>query len=504
MALPINIENLIKGTTVEWERLEFKAGWQPEKVIRTMCAFANDLHNWGGGYIIIGIDEQEGKPILPPVGLNENSLDKIQKEIITLAHQIQPNYIPIIQPYVLENKNILVLWCPAGDRRMYTAPAILQFKKQSNGKQVQRHAYVRIGSQTLIAKDETLRQLQEISVRVPFDDQANNQATINDFDLGLILSYLQEIKSELYDEGLKIPLSDLARSMNIAKGPNEFLRPLNVGLLFFSQQPEKYFPCAWIEIVLHKDESGEQFEEHYFKGPLHTQLRNALSFIKTNIIGEKVVKVEDRAEADRFFNFPYRAIEEALANAVYHKSYEKREPIEVQIWHDKIEIVSFPGPVPSIEENDLKNNLRVTPREYRNRRIGDFLKELDLTEGRGTGFPAINRAMENNGSPKPIFKTNNERTYFLTILPVHPLTDENAQEVQGKFQKPKKSQRELSPRQQKIVDYVRENGSISNAVCQKLLNISRPTAARDLQKMVSQNLLKQRGLNRGAIYTLME
>ena len=50
MALPINIEQLIGGKVVEWERLDFKRGWNPEDVLHTACAFANDIHNWGGGF----------------------------------------------------------------------------------------------------------------------------------------------------------------------------------------------------------------------------------------------------------------------------------------------------------------------------------------------------------------------------------------------------------------------------------------------------------------------
>ena len=57
MALPINIEQLILGKVVEWERLDFKQGWNPEDVLHTTCAFANDIHNWGGGYIIVGVEE---------------------------------------------------------------------------------------------------------------------------------------------------------------------------------------------------------------------------------------------------------------------------------------------------------------------------------------------------------------------------------------------------------------------------------------------------------------
>lgn len=50
MPLPINIQDLFTGRVVEWERLEFKEGWNPESVLHTLCAYANDFHIWGGGY----------------------------------------------------------------------------------------------------------------------------------------------------------------------------------------------------------------------------------------------------------------------------------------------------------------------------------------------------------------------------------------------------------------------------------------------------------------------
>lgn len=78
---------------------------------------------------------------------------------------------------------------------------------------------------------------------------------------------------------------------------------------------------------------------------------------------------------------------------------------------------------PPVNDKVLKTKRRIIVREYRNRRIGDFLKEMQLTEGRGTGFPAIYDAMEANGSPKPIFETDNDRSYFLSIIPVHALAD---------------------------------------------------------------------------------
>ena len=68
------------------------------------------------------------------------------------------------------------------------------------------------------------------------------------------------------------------------------------------------------------------------------------------------------------------------------------------------------------------NHGGVVARRYRNRRVGEFLKELRLTEGRGTGVPSIFKAMRDNGSPAPRFETDEHRSYFTTVLPIHPQT----------------------------------------------------------------------------------
>jgi len=329
-----------------------------------MCAFANDINNWGGGYIIVGIDGQDGRPLLPPVGLNPNQLHRIQGELTQLGHRMEPLYMPVIQPYLFQGRHILVLYCPAGDVRPYSAPESLGGGRQS------RFHYIRSGSRSLRAQGENLRHLQELGARIPFDDRVHPVATLKDLDLGLIRSFLGELKSELFEESIAMPFSELCRLMNIARGPDEFLRPVNVGLLFFSREPDRFFSRAWIEVVLRKDEAGKDFSERYFKGPVHVQLRDALSFIRSSIIEEHVRKLPDKAEADRFFNYPYVAVEEALANAVYHKSYELGKPVEVQIWSDKIEILSFPGPVPPVTSTVLALNRRIVARDYRNRREG--------------------------------------------------------------------------------------------------------------------------------------
>lgn len=72
-----------------------------------------------------------------------------------------------------------------------------------------------------------------------------------------------------------------------------------------------------------------------------------------------------------------------------------------------MEIASIPGPDRMITDEDLKNR-RLVSKRYRNRRIGDFLKELHMVEGRNTGIPTILKAMAANGSPLPVFETDEE------------------------------------------------------------------------------------------------
>lgn len=420
MALPIHIPDLFTGSMVEWERLEFKRGWNPEAVLHALCAFANDLHNWGGGYMVIGVGEEDGRPVLPAAGLKPNQIDRIQKEILSVANRITPAYHPVVAPYVLDGRHILVLWAPGGQNRPYKAPVSL-------AKGERQHSYfVRCGSSTVRATGPLEGELLQLAASIPFDDRTRFDAELNDLSLRLIQAHLQEVKSDLYEASGKMDFGRLCTAMQIVAGPAENLRPRNVGLLFFTEDPRRYLPLVQIDVVHFPEGKAGEIREKRFVGPLGAQLRNALAYIKASFITERVIKHGDRAESDRFVSFPYTAVEEALANAVYHRGYDVREPIEVQVTPTEMSITSYPGPDISIRMDDL-NRGGVVARRYRNRRIGEFLKELRLTEGRGTGVPSIFKAMQDNSSPQPRFETDESRSYFTTVLPIHPLALPGAQ-----------------------------------------------------------------------------
>jgi ATP-dependent DNA helicase RecG len=416
MPLPINLDALIHGKAVEWERLEFKEGWNPLDILHTICAFANDFHNLGGGYVVVGVAEKDGRPILPPVGLGEGTIDGIQKEILNLGHSsIQPDYHPVVVPEVFEGRTILVIWVPGGATRPYKA-------KLGLGKDVKEWGYfIRKGSSTVRAKGRDEAELLSLAATVPFDDRLNQRARVEDLSRDLMRGFLEEIGSDLAEKARSAPALKLGRQMNVIGGPKEAPFPLNVGLLFFNPEPRRFFPYTQIDVVWFPDgPGGDRFTEKTFRGPLHHMVREALDYIKRNHLSETVIKYPDRAESSRVANFPYDAVEEAVVNAIYHRSYEEREPVEVRITPEELVVLSFPGPDRSVSLDQLRAGLAAT-RRYRNRRIGEFLKELDLTEGRATGIPKILRAMRENGSPAPEFESDEDRTSFLIRLPVHPM-----------------------------------------------------------------------------------
>src|SRR5438034_8172709 len=84
-------------------------------------------------------------------------------------------------------------------------------------------------------------------------------------------------------------------------------------------------------------------------------------------------------------------------------------PRVVSLSPDKLVVLSFPGPDRSIALADLQAG-RAVSRRYRNRRIGEFLKELDLTEGRATCIPKILKVMAATRLPWPLFETDEGRT----------------------------------------------------------------------------------------------
>jgi len=413
--IPLKLETLLAGRVIESDRVEYKRGWNPAEVVTTVCAYANDFCNTNGGYVVVGVEEKYGRPVLPPVGIDENFLDKIQQELFQFCNFIVPRYIPQIEIVRYQDKHLLYIWCSAGDDGPYSAPENVLSKNKH------KEYWIKPSTVKTIAKGPELSELFSKFNSVPFDDRVNRQVKIDDIRRGHLEDFLRESNSSLAAEINKKPMEDMLLALEVVNLTDVGVDIRNIGLLMFGDHPEKFIPGAQIELIRFNSpeaEGSDDFTEKIFTGPIQKQVRDALSYIKTILIEEKVVKRSGRAEADRFYNYPYEALEEILVNAVFHKSYRIQEPVEIRIYIDCIKIINHPGPEKSINMNDLKTGGAIA-RRYRNRRIGDFLKEIDLSEKKSTGITKVLRSLAANGSPSPEFETNDERDYLIATIRQH-------------------------------------------------------------------------------------
>ena len=417
--LPINMDDLLHCRGVESERVEFKASWDPAttgpQALRTICAFANDYHNLNGGYLVIGVEERNGRAVLPPAGLSTQQADAAQKWIRGNCNRLDPPYRPILSPERLDDRLVLVVWAPASDMRPHRAPA-------AEGKAAR--YWIRLGNETVDAerrgRSDLVRSLIAQTARVPWDDRAARTARVEDMREGKVREFLHDVRSGLLDEPDE---REIYRRMGLVTRINDHELPRNIGLLLFSNDPTEWFRGAKIEVVrFAADRAGDVQEERVFRGSLLDQVRDCLAHLESLSVFH-LQKQRSDIRAKTWVAYPMAALREALMNAVYHRSYDldQPEPAKVYIFPSRIEIINYPGPVPGIQRMHLLPNAKVVrAAPARNRRIGEFLKELGLAEGRLSGLPKIHAEMVANGSPPPSFDFDDGRTYFQATFPAHP------------------------------------------------------------------------------------
>lgn len=423
MALPINIDDLLNKQKIESNRIEFKRGWNPDKIYYTICAFATDLDNTGGGYILVGVEQDDNGIAKRPVkGLPLEDIDKILQDMVGYDAKITTSnlrsiaYNSRVSKEEVDGQYILVIWVPAGPNRPYCVPESVVAKGKSPLKY-----YIRSKASTIEARGEILDEVRALADRTPFDERGNDAIKIEDISDILVYEHLKAVKSKLAGNFIGRPLMEVLDEMDLLTGPVENRSIKNVAAMMFSEHPEKFFPVTQVDIVIFPEGSVENpdmmIEVPKITGPVPRMIKETLSYLRTNVIRKQITKPSDDEKSNKIYNYPYQAFEESVVNALYHRDYQEREPVEITIELDHIDILSYAGPDRSISSEAIKAARKLKARRYRNRRLGDFLKELDLTEGRATGIPTIQKSLRDNGSSPAIIDTDDDRTYFLMTIP---------------------------------------------------------------------------------------
>ena len=153
-------------------------------------------------------------------------------------------------------------------------------------------------------------------------------------------------------------------------------------------------------------------------------------------------------------------------------------------------------------------------RRYRNRRLGDFLKELDLTEGRSTGVPTIQAKLAENGSPRTIFETTDDRLTFLVTIPIHEGCSDSSEtksESSGtslssseeSIQTVGFSSEKTSNSSENILELIKQDPKISAAGIDMEIGISSRGVEKQIKKLREAGIIKRNGADKGGYWEIV-
>jgi|CXWL01.1.fsa_nt_gi predicted HTH transcriptional regulator len=386
-------------------------------VVRSICAFANDLANLGGGYVVCGARETKdefGFPTVEMTGLEANRLREVEGRVLQHCRDlVDPDLHPQVEevPTTNPERRVLVFVVPRSSR------AHLFRRGSEAGKY-----WVRISRETREARNGLLRELlMKKGELEPWDRRPSELATLDDLDLLTLRDAMQRMKIFDPARGVERYLSDQEQFSPFvpplcARDPlTDDLRPRNFAILLFGREPQRFIRGAFSMFSIYpgEDRSEPHAERHEIPGSLLDQARRL-----TELLDVQATTAFDKRDpkSPNALKYPQRALHEAMVNALAHRDYESPDPTRLTVFSDRIEIVSPGSLPPGVEEASFRAG-RASPK-WRNQSLAWFLNRLQLAQAEGQGIPTILRSMKEEGCPPPAFDINADRV--VCVLPAHP------------------------------------------------------------------------------------
>ena len=235
-----------------------------------------------------------------------------------------------------------------------------------------------------------------------------------------------------------------------------------------------------------------------FTGSLMQQMNEVYDFIDFRNQTRATIKRLHRIDVR---DYPEIAVREALLNLLVHRDYSFSASALISIYTNRIEFISIGGLMPGIDLEDIMVGISVC----RNQDLANVFYRLQLIEAYGTGMGKIMKAYEGM-EEKPTIETT--KNAFKIILPninaKYETNGVSVPEVEPVASPEIEVGKTLSENEEKILEYARQNDSITRNEVMELLDVSASTALRLIRKLVKNNLLKQDGKARNTKYTITE
>ncbi len=247
-------------------------------------------------------------------------------------------------------------------------------------------------------------------------------------------------------------------------------------VLLFGKNPKQFFISAFIKIGRFNDD-GSIISSDVIEGNLFEQVEKTIEIIKTKYLVSNI-KIKGLYREEHLA-IPEEALREAIINAIIHRDYIGAHT-QIKIYRDYINIWNE-GMLP--KSINIKNLKTKHPSRPRNELLADIFFKAGLIEAWGQGTLEMLNICKIANLPEPEYKE--EFGGFSTTF------------FQSDYSTNKIKALNLNSRQEKIIEYLKENNSVTNSIYQKFFKVSKGTATKDLNDLLEKDLIIREG-SRGA------
>ncbi|WP_417942199.1 ATP-binding protein [Flavobacterium sp. RS13.1] len=437
---------------IEKQNIEWKLSWRDE-YFEYISAFANA----DGGKIYIGINDK-GEII---------GISDYEKILVNLPNRIRDlvGVICEVNHLTDNNKHYIEINVNA-----YSVPISYKGKY-----------YIRSGSTTQLLTGNSLNEFLLKKTGLNWDEVSEPNSSISDIDESAIEYFKNSanVSGRLTFTKQDYNYLNILKNLRLVDSDNKIKR---AGLLLFAVDPLIFFTTAFIKIGRFGKTGADLLSQDVVEANVFEQADITLEILDKKYF-KKTISYDGNQRIETT-EYPYEAIREILLNAIVHRIYQTT-PITVRVYNDRLEIWNF-GTLPKeLSPQDLKKTHSSYPR---NPLLAQIFYKGGLIESWGRGTIKILEECKKHGLPEPEIK---EEGGGVLVILYKSKTSQDLLEALG-----------LNKRQMAGVDYVKENGFITNMIYQGETFSSARTATRDLHDLIKLQVFKKIGTGKNTRYEL--
>ena len=433
---------------VESQTLEFKEQFN-DSCKHTIVAFLSH----GSGVIYIGINKY-GKPV------KLDDIDAVQRDISNfLIDQVSPRCVQLVKTSLeeVDGFTVIKIEVTQGDKLFYIKKYGLSVKG----------CYIRVGSTTREMTDEEIMAKYESNLPEPLMREFESPSQKLTFDI---------LKTSLREHGLHLNEDTFLDNYKLLtnKGKYNLIADLFADVNDISIKIVRFEGTTKAKLI--------ERTEYGYKSII-LAIRRTLDRFEALNITKSTIKVPQRVDK-KLFNMD--ALREAFINAIAHTKWTEFNPPQIQVFSNRIEIISTGRPIKELSKEDFFKGVS----KQRNPELMRILHDLEFVEQTGFGVPTI---VDAYGTSAYEFMDN----FIKVTIPF----DEEVMAMMDKDVTDNVQENVQENDEDKIIDYIRNNPNCTLDGMAKAIDKSIKTVQRIIK---NSNKIKRVGSDKGGHWEVVD